>query len=113
MTIIRPGDKKLHRWIVYSPIYGWGGGYYEPPDYGADTVEVDAFTKPEAIALGVKEMLKKHMGWVMDNRADGSPPWKGIMAEILACVHGTEYEGCPACDYEWAAQVRSGFIDEW
>jgi hypothetical protein len=110
MTIIRPGDKKLHSWLVFSPYHYHRDSCYEPPEYGCDAVEVKAYTKREAIVLGVKQMFKEKMDWVINNRADGSPPFKGIKAEIMACHHGTEDSECPACEYEYAAQERSGFI---
>ena len=84
--------KKLKRWLVITPEYGvvvpildYGQG---PIEYGCDVIEVEAETKRDAIALGVKLMLQdvspvKHVTfeWCKDSREDGCSPFAGVTAE--------------------------------
>ena len=73
-------------WMVVSPEYETSGSMsgMEPPEPGCDCVEVKATSRREAIRLGGLEMLHRfRWGWCAQNRADGSPPWKGLMAELL------------------------------
>lgn len=115
-VIHRPGDRRLREWLVMSPVFpatervldDGSGPIYDM----RDVVQVQAYTKAEAITVGVKQMLKERMSWVREARADNRSPFAGIVAEVLECPHGAgDFEGCPACAYELAATERSGFFD--
>lgn len=83
---------KLKRWYVITPEYSevvpvldWGQG---PIEYGRDVIEIEAKTKREAIALGVREMLKggrqtewSFYKWCCSAREDGCSPYAGVTAE--------------------------------
>lgn len=87
---------KLKHWYVITPEYGvvvpvldFGQG---PTEYGCDVIEVEAETKRDAIALGVKAMLNARYGdfayqnrfrWCRDARNDGCSPYAGVRAEAI------------------------------
>jgi hypothetical protein len=70
------------------PVLDYGTG---PTEYGCDVIEITAETKRDAIALGVREMLRAPYGdfarngsrfkWCRDARNDGYNPYAGVRAE--------------------------------
>jgi hypothetical protein len=81
----------LRPYLVYSPSYETYSACYdppEPPEYGADCVEVEAKSKREAVIAGVKLMLQQRRSFAQDNLSDRLPPWAGIKAELAVCGHG-------------------------
>lgn len=91
----------MKRWYVVTPEYGVviqvtdeGQG---PTEWGCDVIEVEADTRRDAIALGVKEMLRGRVGghgrwmryqWCIDQRSDGASPYAGVKAEPVAAEDG-------------------------
>ena len=77
----------MKHWYVVTPEYGTvipvldtGEG---PMEYGADCIEVEADNKRDAIAFGVKLMLKgkwKEYQWCKDQRSSGVSPYTGVKA---------------------------------
>lgn len=83
-------------WYVVTPEYGvvipildYGQG---PVEYGCDVIEIEAETRRDAIALGVREMLRGGKGghgrgeryeWCRDQRSDGLSPYAGVKAELV------------------------------
>jgi hypothetical protein len=77
----------LRRWWVVTPQYGRvipilddGTG---PMEYGADVVEVEAESKRDAIAFGVRAMLRgswREFKWCRDQRDSGLSPYGGVRA---------------------------------
>jgi hypothetical protein len=83
----------MTRWYVVTPQYDMvvsvtdeGEG---PPERGADVIEIEAETRRDAIALGVREMLRGRPGghgrgmryqWCRDRRTDGCSPYAGVDA---------------------------------
>lgn len=74
-----------HRWIVYTPnftvterILDDGTG----PSYDiADAIEIEAKTKRDAIALGVKAMLDgREYEYCRSQREEGLCPYTGVKA---------------------------------
>ncbi len=70
----------MTKYYVVTPVYTtyyspWG---LEPPDTGADVVEVEAQTKREAKVLGVRELRRTHSKWMQDRYTDGLSPFTGI-----------------------------------
>jgi hypothetical protein len=73
----------MKRWYVVTPSYESGGDYFEPPEHGADVIEVFAKTKRAAVTEGVKRMLAaswRQFRWCRDARSDGVNPFKGVKA---------------------------------
>jgi len=86
--------RKLKHYYVITPEYGvvvpvldYGAG---PTEYGCDVIEIEAQNARDAIALGVREMLRaphgngdflKGFNWCRDARADGCSPYAGVRAE--------------------------------
>lgn len=73
----------LKRYYVVTPEYPSGCGYDEPPEWGADVIEVEARTRREAVRIGVKEMLRiggRQYRWVHDQRGNGQNPFAGVKA---------------------------------
>jgi hypothetical protein len=89
-TLVDP----LKRWYVVTPEYGivipvldFGQG---PIEYGRDVIEVEAANARDAVALGVKEMLRHRYGvpalqdkyeWCKMAQGDGSNPFAGVFAQ--------------------------------
>lgn len=79
----------MARFYVVTPEYSYvvpvlddGTG---PLECGADVFEVEADSKQDAVALGVKEMLRGRVGheryrWCVDARRDGVSPYAGVKA---------------------------------
>lgn len=74
---------------VVVPVLDFGQG---PMEYGCDVIEIEAENARDAIALGVREMLRAPYGngdfihegqfsWCRDARADGCSPYAGVRAE--------------------------------
>jgi hypothetical protein len=73
-------------WIVVTPEYGYtevidpeiGGPTYDV----ADVIEVEADTRRDAIALGVKAMLSdhRHYAYCLDQRGSDLCPFTGVKA---------------------------------
>ncbi len=73
----------MNRWYVVTPQYESGGSEIEPPEYGADVIEVAAPTKRAAIIAGVRLMLAgsyRVYRYCHDCRSDGVNPFKGVKA---------------------------------
>ena len=83
----------LKPWYVISPEYGTvipilddGTG---PTEYGCDVVEVEAETKRDALAMGVKLMLADlSCQWVKDCRLDDRNPYAGMKVELVLSENG-------------------------
>ena len=82
----------MKRWYVVTPEYGTvipitdeGQG---PMEYGSDVIEIEAETRRDAIALGVREMLRNPWRsknwicykWCKDQRSCGLSPYAGVKA---------------------------------
>ncbi len=99
----------LKPWYVVSPEYGTvmpilddGTG---PMEYGCDVVRVEAETRRDALAFGVRLMLAdSSCRWVQDCRSDWMSPYAGMKVESALCPHEntTWDETCEACIQEWA-----------
>ena len=72
---------------VVVPVLDYGQG---PVESGRDVIEIEAKTRRDAIALGVKAMLNARYGdfadenrfcWCQDARRDGENPYAGVRAE--------------------------------
>lgn len=81
----------MKRWLVITPKYSYteyvcaeGGPTYDV----CDVIEIEAESKRDAIALGVREMLKggkqdfgNRYRWCRGQRIDGLSPYAGVWAE--------------------------------
>mgnify|MGYP001617182398 CR=1 FL=1 len=73
------------RWFVVTPPVMWQdivfdgqGPWYEDPD----VIEIEAETAKDAVAMGVKLMLKsRDYSYCRDQRSDGCSPYTGVKAE--------------------------------
>ena len=77
-------------YTVCTPQY-WDYGdpwLLEPPEYGADCVEVESDNKRRAKVLAVQEMRKRRMLWVRDQQSDKASPFTGLEVFELECLHG-------------------------
>jgi len=89
----------LKHWYVVTPTYDTvvpilddGTG---PIETGADCIEIEATTGRDAIALGVREMLRggkcdqygSRFRWCIDARNDGCSPYAGVKAYGDEVVH--------------------------
>lgn len=73
------------RWTVYTPEREkYAATETDPPEYGADVVEVEANTRRDAILFGVRLMLKNDPdhGYCGLQRQDGLSPYAGVKAEV-------------------------------
>lgn len=76
-----------HTYVVVSPeTLLHMGSEVEPPEYGPAVAEVRADTKQEAIRKAIDDPAMK--AWVAEARADGMPPFAGLIAEPFHCPHG-------------------------
>ena len=74
----------LGRWYVVTPPVGYvdvivdgQGPWIEEPD----VIEIEAATRRDAIALGVREMLRSRTyHYCRDQRCDGASPYTGVKA---------------------------------
>lgn len=82
----------IHHYIVYTPSFtsyrGVWGDPPEPPEYGADVVEVIAKSKREAKVEAVRKMRAEGMEWVRGQESDGASPFTGLKVEDMKCKHG-------------------------
>lgn len=70
------------RYLVVSPeMEFYGGGYYEPNEFGSCAVEIDAPSKRQAIAEALR--TKEFHKWVREQRGDGKNPFIGVWAVRL------------------------------
>ena len=79
----------MKRYMVITPEFiRYSGDWYEPDEYGADVVEVEARNKRDAVILGVHLMLNDKWfpgkdydyKYVHDKRASGECPYTGVRA---------------------------------
>lgn len=73
----------MPRYYVVTPQYESGGDEIDPPEVGADVIEIEAPTKREAIRMGVIGMLnfdRRRWRWCRDQRSDGHNPFAGVKA---------------------------------
>jgi hypothetical protein len=75
----------MARWLVITteiatviPVTDEG---YGPLEYSRDVIEIEADSRRDAVALGVREMLRLGWTYVSDQRADGCSPYTGVRAE--------------------------------
>ena len=96
-------------WDVFSP--AWAGAW--GPGIERDDIIVEAPSRREAIRLAGLEMLSSpYYRWCKDNRADGSPPWKGLKARELRPP--TEAELCFAALADpYGAEWEVAAVDDW
>lgn len=91
----------MRNWIVITPEYGdvvpvldYGQG---PIEYGCDAIEIEAASKRDAIALGVKAMLNsKDYRYCRESRQFGENPYARVKAELIeddAAQHHEEVRG--------------------
>lgn len=76
----------MPRYCVVTPEYQTGGDYYDPPEWGADVIEVEMPTKRAAVIEGVKRMLAgnyRQYKWCRDEKNDGHNPFKGVRAFLV------------------------------
>lgn len=77
-------------YTVCTPQYISYYSYYdlEPPDYGADCVDVEAPNKRQAKVEAVRKMRKEGMEWVKDQQSDKNSPFTGLEVFECECEHG-------------------------
>lgn len=75
----------MRRWYVVTPPVGYvdvivdGQGPWM--EEAADVIEIEAQTARDAVALGVREMLKRwDYHYCRDQRSDGASPYTGVTA---------------------------------
>ena len=92
----------MKHWIVVTPEVGVvipvlddGSG---PMEYGCDVVEVEAESRRDAIALGVRLMLRgrwREYTYCKEQRAARCSPYTGVRAELLLdCEPSTPHKDC-------------------
>ena len=113
-------------WYVVTPEYGTvipitdeGQG---PMEYGCDVIEIEAEKRRDAIALGVREMLRlPSFRWCADARSDGVSPYTGVKAwpklpeETCACwdKHKDDAETCECACHKQSRELcrQHGYFD--
>jgi hypothetical protein len=78
----------MKRYLVFTPSYGTvipvtdeGEG---PLEFQADVVEIDAENARDAVAFGVREMLRLYPDcYCGTQRQDGRSPYTGVRAELI------------------------------
>lgn len=107
----------MHYSVITPDYITYRGDEYEPSEYGADWICVEASTKREAKLKAVKEWRKQGTEWMEDCRSDNANPYTGLKVESMLCEHGycfcdlkeciqenPEYyllDSCPECDKIW------------
>lgn len=74
----------MKRWLVFTPQYECHHATEaDPAEFGCDVVEIEAKTKRDALALGVKVMLadRRHFHYCRDQRDDNASPYAGLKVE--------------------------------
>lgn len=92
-------EGNMHYGVV-TPQF-WSYHYYydiDPPEYGADYVEVEAPNKRRAKVEAVRKMRQEGMEWVSDQASDGASPFTGLKVLDLQCPHDSCFCGLPECD---------------
>ena len=88
------------KWYVVTPEYErYPAGETDPPEYGADVVDVEAATQREALVLGVRELRRTRSHWLRDH--DGNP-FSGLTADTFddECTNHNFAPHCPTCSGE-------------
>lgn len=69
-----------------------------------DVIEIEAKTRRDAVALGVREMLRggkqgryERFRWCLDQRLDGLSPYAGVKAYEV-CTACVPFKPCGTCD---------------
>ena len=60
----------------------------EPPEWGADCVDVEASNKRQAKVEAVRKMRKEGMSWMCDQDSDKKSPFTGLKVFECRCEHG-------------------------
>lgn len=84
----------------------------DPPEYGADCVDVEAENKRAAKVAAVKEMRKQGMEWVQDQESDKASPFTGLVVFDPLCPHGIcqcsiDYGDCQICYDEITKEIEN------
>lgn len=79
----------MNRWLVVTPQYEYMDVICEgqgPIFWEADVIEIEANNKRDAIALGVREMLRlgrsQGFRWCHDQQLDRCSPYTGVKAYL-------------------------------
>lgn len=73
--------------LVYSPVFQTYDGYpYEPPEYGACAINIEAENSRDAISLALK--TEEFKDWILESRDNDSTPFAGVKAELTECPEG-------------------------
>ena len=77
----------MKRWYVVTPEYGVVDPILDdgtgPLEYVSDVIEIEADTARDAVAFGVKLMLKAHrraFKWCRDQASSNCSPYAGVRA---------------------------------
>ena len=71
------------RYFVCTPIYDKNSdGYWDPPETGADVVEVEATNKREALVKGLRLLRQSKSEWICDKDFDKKNPFNGLSVAI-------------------------------
>lgn len=77
----------MKRWYVVTPEFTvyehHPEGFIVDAQEVCDWIEIEAETARDAIALGVREMLKWRDSWCAMARTDQRSPYAGIRAELV------------------------------
>lgn len=68
--------------VVTSEYQTYSATETDPPEWGADVIEIEAESAREAVKFGVKVMLAdpRHYGYCEEQRSDGLCPYTGVKA---------------------------------
>jgi hypothetical protein len=99
---------KIKVYAVVTPEYvTYPSTAIEQEEYGRDYLEIEAFSKREAISIAVKEWLNEKRSYCKDQRQDNACPFTGVRAEEIVCPHGVSmpagFDGdiwCAVCKKE-------------
>jgi hypothetical protein len=115
-------DKEIKHWFVSTPEYRHNYGYWEPPEWFADYVCVEAPTKKEARRLGFQLLKKDAKDWIDDQRSDNVNPFAGLIVKDARCEHGNcwcdncpskpEWVECPECMKKWEQEYETSELVE-
>lgn len=100
----------------------------DPPEYGADCVDVESPNKKQAKVEAVRKMRKEGMSWVNDQDSDKASPFTGLQVFDIQCEHGfcgctlsdciqpnPEYlllSECPECLKGWEEEYAKEFAEQ-
>ena len=68
--------------IVTEEYARYGRSMYEPPEYGADVIEVEALNKREAAVLGLRKLRQMRSDPIIDAESDGRNPFDAFKVEF-------------------------------